>query len=456
MTEGERGQPADIRAEQVVLGAMMWSRDAIGEVAAVLTADDFYRSWHGQLYGTILDLYGRGEPADATATAARLATQPEFGRNGGAGYLHTLLEAVPTAANAGYYATIVAERSQRRTLITAGTRIVQLAQQAPTELTRPGDLADRASQFLYEAISKRETSDLVPIGQLLTPTIQALEAAGQTLGLRGLPTGFIDLDRLTGGLRPGQLVVLAGRPAMGKSVLATDITRRLALHAPYRPVAFFSLEMSRDELMTRLTAAETQIPLNVLNTGRLSDEQWTKVAKRYGEIENAPLYIDETPHITLAEIRAKSRRIAAREPLALIVVDYLQLMATSGRAESREREVAEISRGLKILAKEIGCPVIAVAQLNRGAETRTDKRPQLSDLRESGAIEADADVVILLYRDDYYNKESPRSGEADFIVAKHRGGPMNTVTVAAQLQVSRFVDMAVVEESGRIDDLYVN
>jgi replicative DNA helicase len=435
--------PANLGAEQIVLGAMMLSKDAIGDIAAILEPADFYRPWHATIYRTILNQYAAGEPTDAVPVAERLATDRQFADKGGAAYLHTLIEAVPTAANGAYYARLVAEKAARRALIGAGTRIVQLATTAPADLDRPGDLADRASQFLYEAISRNDTGDLIPVGHLLTTTLEAIEEAGRTKGLRGLSTGFIDLDRLTGGLRPGQLVVIAGRPAMGKSVLATDVARHTALHAPYRPVAFFSLEMSNDELMNRLTAAETGVPLHAINEGRLSDSDWTKVARRYGEIENAPLYIDQTPHITLAEIRAKARRQAAREPLGLIVVDYLQLMATAGRSDSREREVAEISRGLKILAKEIGCPVIAVAQLNRGAEQRTDKRPMLSDLRESGAIEADADLVILLYREDYYDKESPRAGEADFIVAKNRGGPTDTITVASQLHLSRFADMAI-------------
>jgi len=260
--------------------------------------------------------------------------------------------------------------------------------------------------------------------------------------MTGVPTGFSDLDRLLNGLHPGQLIIVAGRPGLGKSTVSMDFARNAAIRSNCAS-AIFSLEMSKIEMVMRLLSAEARVPLHVLRSGQLTDDDWSKLARRMGEISEAPIFVDDTPSMNLMEIRAKARRLKQRHNLKLLVVDYLQLMTSPKRTESRQQEVADLSRGLKLLAKEIECPVIAVSQLNRGPEQRTDKRPQLSDLRESGSIEQDADVVILLHRDDYYDKESPRAGEADFIVAKHRNGPTDTVTVAAQLHLSRFVDMAI-------------
>jgi replicative DNA helicase len=277
---------------------------------------------------------------------------------------------------------------------------------------------------------------------LLQPTLDEIEGAGSRGVMTGVPTGFTDLDRLLNGLHPGQLIIVAGRPGLGKSTAGMDFVRSASVRNNLAS-AIFSLEMSKVEIVTRLLSAEARVPLQVLRSGRLSDDDWTRLARRMGEISEAPLFVDDTPNMTLMEIRAKARRLRQRNDLRLIVVDYLQLMTSPKRTESRQQEVAELSRGLKLLAKEVECPVVAVSQLNRGPEQRNDKRPQLSDLRESGSIEQDADVVILLHRDDYYDKESPRAGEADFIVAKHRNGPTDTITVAAQLHLSRFVDMAI-------------
>ena len=280
---------------------------------------------------------------------------------------------------------------------------------------------------------------------MLQPTLDEIEAVGAQGGMMsGVPTGFTDLDRLLNGLHAGQLIIVAGRPGLGKVDRGDGLRPVRRRSGTTMASAIFSLEMSKVEIVMRLLSAEARVPLHVLRSGQLSDDDWTKLARRMGEISEAPLFVDDTPNMNLMEIRAKARRLKQRNDLKLIVVDYLQLMTSPKRTESRQQEVAELSRGLKLLAKEVECPVIAVSQLNRGPEQRTDKRPQLSDLRESGSIEQDADVVILLHRDDYYDKESPRAGEADFIVAKHRNGPTDTMTVAAQLHLSRFVDMAVV------------
>jgi len=784
----DRTPPQDVAAEQSVLGGMLLSKDAIADVVEILRAGDFYRPAHTVIFEAILDLYGRGDPADPVTVTASLTDAGTIGRVGGMSYVHDLVHAVPTAANTAYYARIVAERAVLRRLVEAGTRIVQLGYGAAASAGRDvDDVVDLAQQAVYDVTERRVSEDFLALADVLQPTLDEIEAIGAQGGvMTGVPTGFADLDSLLNGLHPGQLIVVAGRPGLGKalaldtplptpdgwtsmgevsvgdqlidadgrpttvlavsevlvdrpsyavefsdgSVIVADgshrwlthtrrsrrngqppqvhttaeirdtlrvrtsdarrnhsvrNTRPLALPArdhpapPYplgvwlgsgslgtsrfttadpeiitriegdgftvhprggrcylirpvrglarpgttrgslagllrkigvldekhiplgylrgseaqrrallaglldadgtvtptgnvqftstshrlaqdvrelvvslgyrctlsrRPVpgrtpatsvahtvrfatiddvfylerkalvhkqrrrskditrtgsrfivdvrqvasvpvrcvavdnpdhlylagrslipthnsaasldfarhaalrhglasAIFSLEMSKVEIVMRVLAAEARVPLHVLRSGQLSDEDWTKLARRMGEISEAPLFLDDTPNMTLMEIRAKARRLRQRHDLKLLVVDYLQLMTSPKRVESRQQEVSDLSRGLKLLAKEIDCPVVAVAQLNRGPEQRTDKRPQLSDLRESGAIEQDSDVVILLHRDDYYDKESPRAGEADFIVAKHRNGPTDTVTVAAQLHFSRFVDMAI-------------
>jgi replicative DNA helicase len=359
-------------------------------------------------------------------------------------YLHDLVHTVPTAANAAYYARIVAERAVLRRLVEAGTRIVQLGYGAAGGAGRDTfDVVDLAQQAVYEVTERRVSEEFQILRDVLQPTLDEIEATGARGGeLTGVPTGFADLDALLHGLHPGQLIVVAGRPGAGKSTASLDFARHAAVRHGLAS-AIFSLEMSRVEIVMRVLAAEARVPLHVLRSGQLSDDDWTKLARRMGEISEAPLFIDDTPNMTLMEIRAKARRLRQRHDLKLLIVDYLQLMTSPRRVESRQQEVSELSRGMKLLAKEIDCPVVAVSQLNRGPEQRTDKRPQLSDLRESGSIEQDSDIVILLHRDDYYDKESPRAGEADFIVAKHRNGPTDTVTVAAQLHFSRFVDMAI-------------
>jgi replicative DNA helicase len=811
----DKTAPQDVAAEQCVLGGMLLSKDAIADVVEILKPGDFYRPVHATIFDAVLDLYGRGEPADPITVAAALADTGDLGRVGGAPYLHTLISSVPTAANAAYYARIVGERAVLRRLVEAGTRIVQLGYGAASGAGRDvDDVVDLAQQAVYDVTERRVSEDFAVLADMLQPTLDEIEAVGAHGGvMTGVPTGFTDLDRLLNGLHAGQLVIVAGRPGLGKALALdtplptpdgwttmaevkagdrllgadgrpttvirafdvmrdrtcyevqfsdgsaivadadhlwktnTRFTRRYGkapsvattseiaatlrcqtadrrlnhsvdncrpldlppavlplppyalgvwlgdghsagaqytsddpeiaafveadglivdrqtqrtyamrmLTVPFdqdgqcvscgatpagefigagpahcwacydrrgsvgrvlramgvlgnkhiptrylrasedqrrallaglmdtdgtvapagnvqfavtskrlaedarelivslgyrcsmttkvvggrsaessiaytlnfstaddvfrlerkrqahkerrrasdnirtgsrfivdvRPVpsvpvrcitvdnaehmylagrsmipthnstasmdfarnaavrhnlasAIFSLEMSKVEIVMRLLSAEARVPLHILRSGQLSDDDWTKLARRMGEISEAPLYVDDTPSMNLMEIRAKARRLKQRHDLKLIVVDYLQLMTSPKRTESRQQEVAELSRGLKLLAKEVECPVIAVSQLNRGPEQRTDKRPQLSDLRESGSIEQDADVVILLHRDDYYDKESPRAGEADFIVAKHRNGPTDTVTVAAQLHLSRFVDMAIV------------
>ncbi|MCU1676935.1 MAG: replicative helicase [Frankiales bacterium] len=437
---GDRVPPQDIVAEQCVLGAMLLSKDAIADVVETIRATDFYRPAHAVVYDTILDLYGRGEPADPVTVAADLTRNGELPRVGGAPYLHTLIASVPTAANAGYYAKIVRERAILRRLVEAGTRIVQMGY--TTDGADVDEVVDRAQAAVYDVTDKRTSEDYVRLEDVMQQALDEIEAIGARGDeLSGVPTGFVDLDRLTNGLHPGQMIIIAARPAVGKSTLGLDICRAASIKNG-QTSAIFSLEMSRSEITMRLLSAEARVPLHHMRTGKLTEEDWARLARRMGEVAEAPLFIDDSPNLTMMEIRAKARRLKQRHNLKLIVVDYLQLMSPHKRAESRQQEVSEMSRALKLLAKELEVPVIAISQLNRGAEQRTDKKPQIADLRESGSLEQDADMVILLYREDIVEKESPRAGEADFIVAKHRNGPTATITVAFQGHYSRFVDMA--------------
>ncbi|HKE52946.1 MAG TPA: replicative DNA helicase [Actinomycetes bacterium] len=435
----ERTPPQDVTAEQCALGGMLLSKDAIADVVEVLRPNDFYRPAHQLVYDVIIDLYGRGEPADAVTVAAELTRRGEMGKMGGAPYLHTLISSVPTAANAGYYAKIVAERAILRRLVEAGTRIVQLAYGAGGEVD---DIVDTAQAEVYAVTERRSSEDYLPLSDVMEGALDEIEAINSRGGqLTGVPTGFADLDHLTNGLHPGQLIVLAARPALGKSTLALDIARSASIKNGLTS-CIFSLEMSRNEIVMRLLAAESRVALHTMRSGTMTNDDWNRLARRMGEVSSAPLFIDDSPNMSMMEIRAKCRRLRQRHDLRLVIVDYLQLMSSPRRVENRQQEVSEFSRQLKLLAKELDVPIVAVAQLNRGPEQRADKRPQLADLRESGAIEQDSDMVVLLHREDAYERESPRAGEADLIVAKHRNGPTATVTVAFQGHYSRFVDMA--------------
>lgn len=437
--------PQDIAAEKAVLGGMLLSKDACaGVVDLNLQSGDFYLPIHGTIFNAIVHLYAAGDPVDIVSVGTVLNEARDLVRVGGAPYLHTLISSVPTAANATYYSRAVVDTAVQRRLIEAGLRIVQLGYRGGDVIGKSmSDVATLAQQAVFEVTAREHAEDYAVLAEMLQPTLGEIEAnAGRDGKMNGVPTGFIDLDRLLNGLSAGQFVIIAGRPGLGKSTASVDIARNVAIRAQ-QAAAIFSLEMSKVELIMRVLSAEARVPLHVLRSGQLSDDDWAKLAKCMGEISEAPLFVDDTPNMNLMQIRAKAQRLKQRHDLKLIVVDYLQLMSSPKRTESRQQEVAELSRGLKLLAKEVGVPVIGVCQLNRGPEQRTNKTPQLSDLRESGSLEQDADVVILLHRDDYYDKESARAGEADFIVAKHRNGPTDTITVAAQLHMSRFVDMAM-------------
>lgn len=627
-----RQPPQDLAAEQSVLGAMLLSKDAVADVIECLAPNDFYRPAHELIYNTILDLFGRGEPADAITVAAELERRGQLARIGNAPYLHTLIATVPTAASAAYYASIVAEKATLRRLVQAGTRVVQYGY-AGADGADVNEVVDRAQAEMYDVAHKRTSEDMVALEDLLQPTMDEIETIGAHGGIaRGIPTGFADLDEITHGLHPGQLIVVAARPGVGKAlaldtalptpsgwttmasvspgdflldakgrptrvVAATEImtgrpcfeltfadgsqivadgehqwptaagvctTAHLwhtmartgspvalvasvqltstiavpahhgarqsvrndapaphqlapvgssamagtvaawaaddrcsswravgpqrhsitairpttsvpvrcvqvdnpdhlylagAAHIPTHnstlamdflrscsirhqlPSVMFSLEMSKSEIVMRLLSAEASVKLASMRSGRMSDDDWIRVGKCMGRISDAPMYIDDSPNLTMMEIRAKARRLRQKCDLRLIVVDYMQLMTSGKRFESRQAEVSDISRKLKLMAKELEVPVVALSQLNRGPEQRTDKKPQISDLRESGSIEQDCDIAILLHRPDAVERDDPRGGEADLILGKHRNGPTGVVTVAHQLHLSRFASM---------------
>ncbi|OFS27610.1 replicative DNA helicase [Brevibacterium sp. HMSC07C04] len=436
---GLRTPPQDRDAEASVLGGMMLSKDAIADVVELLRGDDFYIPAHETIYDTILDLYAAGEPADAVTVANALSKAGSIARIGGPAYLHTLISSVPTAANAGFYANIVREQAMLRKLVEAGTRIVQMGYDAEGDTE---DLVNRAQAEIYSVTERNASEDYVRLADVLGPTVEEIERSGAHDGdTIGVPTGFYEFDELTNGLHAGQMIVIAARPGMGKSTLALDFARSAAIHNSQTTV-IFSLEMGRQELTMRLLSAESGIPLQALRHGDLDQSRdWTTLANTMGRINDAPLYMDDSPNMALTEIRAKCRRLKQQHDLKMVVIDYLQLMTSGKRVESRQQEVSEFSRSLKLLAKELEVPVIALSQLNRSSEQRTDKRPMVSDLRESGSIEQDADMVLLIHREDVYDPESPSAGEAQIIVAKHRNGPTGEITVAFQGAKSRFANM---------------
>lgn len=436
----DRVPPQDVAAEQSVLGSMLLSKDAITECVEMVQSHDFYRPAHEMIHTAIGELYGRGEPVDAITVSDEMSKRGELQRIGGTAYLHQLIASVPTAANASYYAQIITERAMLRRLVDAGTKIVQLG------YAREGgdveEIVNAAQAEIYAVADQRTGDDYHPLGDLLEGTLDEIEHnSGATGEMSGVPTGFTRLDELTNGFGPGQMIIVAARPAVGKSTFALDIARSAAIKNDMATVVF-SLEMSRSEITMRLLAAEAEIPLQNLRKGGLEDHHWTRLGETQGRLREVPLYIDDSPNMALMEIRAKCRRLKQRNNLKLVVIDYLQLMSSGKRVESRQQEVSEFSRALKLLAKELEVPVIALSQLNRGPEQRTDKKPQMSDLRESGSIEQDADMVILLHRESMYERESERAGEADVIVAKHRNGPTDTIVVAFQGHYSKFANAA--------------
>ncbi|MBW3088316.1 replicative DNA helicase [Bifidobacterium sp. 82T24] len=434
----DRIPPHDDNAEMAVLGGMLMSKDAIGEVSQMIDVTDFYQPKHQTVYDAIITLFSASQPVDAVLVANELLKEGNLDKVGGADYLHSLVASVPTAANATYYADIVHQRAILRNVIAAGTKIAQMGYSA--EGSQAEDIVNLAQAEVYEMSVGKVRQDYQAIGPVVEDALNQLDALQNGLINTGVKTGFRDIDNVTQGLQPGQMIVVAGRPAMGKSTLGIDFARHAALHEHLTTVVF-SLEMSKTELAQRIISAETNIPLGALRRAdEITPERWNTLNNFWGTLKDAPLFIDDSPNMSLMEIRAKCRRLKQTNDLKLVVIDYLQLMSSGKAVESRQQEVSEFSRALKLLAKELEVPVVALSQLNRGPEMRNDKKPQLSDLRESGSIEQDADVVFLVHRPDFYDKED-RPGEADIIMAKHRNGPTDTFNLAFLGANSRFQDM---------------
>jgi replicative DNA helicase len=439
-TRIDRVPPHNMDAEESVLGSMMLSAEAIASVVEVLKAEDFYRSAHQRIHESILAIYARGEPVDVITTVEDLKRRQILDAVGGPLYLYQLVEQVPTPASAGYYARIVSEHALLRRLIEAAGQIMAKAYQVSED---PRKVADEAEALIYAVSRHRETEQVITIRELVDESMAALEHIHQRDSrFAGVPTGFVDLDELTSGLQPGNLIVVAARPGVGKSSFVTNLARNIAVGegaqgAPGSPVLMFSLEMSRFEIGMRLLCGEARVAWDKVRSGRVATDEWTRIADAAETLHEAPLYIVDSGNVTIVDIRAKARRLrSSRQGLGLVIVDYLQLMQGHGRSESRQQEVAEISRSLKLLAKELEIPVIAVSQLNRNPESRGDKRPQLSDLRESGAIEQDADIVMFIHRED---SDDPQvKGKADLIVAKHRNGPTRSIPLTFLPHITQF------------------
>lgn len=439
-----RTPPHSVEAEQAVLGGLLLDSSAWDHVADIIRAEDFYRPDHRLIFEAIGTLATNGKPCDVVTVSEQLERTGQLAEAGGLAYLGTLARDTPTAANVRAYAEIVRERSLLRQLIKTGTDIATSVFENQGESAR--ELVDRAEQRIFEIAEAgfRGREGAVPVRSLLPQIIDQLDDLHSNPDkMRGLPTGFTDFDRITGGLRPGDLIVVAGRPSMGKSTLAVNMAEYAAVNPKIRAsVAIFSLEMPSDQIVTRMLASIGSVPLANLRSGRISDEDWVRVTSATAQLSEAKIFIDETPALSPMELRARARRVKREHGLDLIVVDYLQLMQVPGNKENRATEIAEISRGLKVLAKELQVPVIALSQLNRSVEQRTEKKPVMSDLRESGSIEQDADMILLIYREEVYDKNTTKKGIAEIDLAKHRNGEIGTFLLTFQGQYARFANYA--------------
>lgn len=435
-----RVPPHNLEAEQSVLGSMMLSKSIVGEVLEVLRPDDFYREAHGRICSAIRDLFSAGEPVDGITVPDELERRGHLESVGGRAYVHTLVAGVPHPGNAVFYARIVSEHATLRRLIDAATHIVQDCYDVPDDIE---DMINKAGELIYGIAAGRIHTDFIPIRDLLAESMEALDRlASHESDVTGVPTGFRDIDARLSGLQPQNLILVAARPAMGKSSFVMNIAHHVALTEQI-PVVIFSLEMSQIEIVQRLICSEARVDTRALRSGRLTESDWIKVSSAVGRLDAAALYIDDSPSISMMEIRAKCQRLKRKQNLGLVIVDYIQLMTSTRRTENRVQEVSEISRSLKILAKELDVPVLAVSQLSRQPEQGGgDRRPHLSHLRESGSLEQDADVVMMIYRDEVYNQDSAAKGEAEVITAKHRNGPTGTDNLAFLGQFTKFADLA--------------
>ena len=444
--DAARVPPHDLDAERAVIGALLVSETAVAAVAEQLTPEEFYSETHRVIYAAMMRLYSRGDRIDQITLTNELNSINEFDRVGGRAYIFQLVDSVPTASNAARYAEIVRGKALLRAVIDVGSRITEDAFREPEDVT---EALDSAEQLIYGVSNRTLRQHLAPVSQLAPGALEMIQRLYEQEGeVTGVETGFEDLDRLTTGFHKSDLVVLAARPAMGKTAMALNAIWH-ASGEKKMPVAIFSLEMSKEQLVQRLISQTTRIPAQALRSGNVKAEDWPKLLRGVAQVSEAPIWIDDTAGVTLMEMRAKVRRLASQlsaqggPPLSLVVVDYLQLMVVQGsRNDNRQQEIAEISRGLKVLARDLDVPVLAIAQLSRAVEARHDKRPLLSDLRDSGAIEQDADMVMFLYRDEYYNPDSDDKGIAEVIVGKHRNGPTGKVQLAWLEQYTKFASLA--------------
>ena len=431
--------PHDLEAEQAIIGSMLTDRDAVISAIEILKEEDFYREDNKAIYTAILNLYNRAEPIDIITVKSELESMGKFEQVGGLEYLAELPEKVPTTANAMKYIKIVEEKSTLRRLIKTANEIIELGY-SPTEDVE--DIMEGAEKKIFNIMQEKNQKGYAPIKDVLVESFTKLEELyNRKQHITGVPSGFTELDYRTAGFHGSELILIAARPAMGKTAFALNIATNAAVKANV-PVAVFSLEMSKEQLVNRILCSESMVDSNKVRTGKLEEDDWTKLAGAIGPLSEAEIFIDDTPGINITEIRAKCRKLKLEKNIGMVVIDYLQLIQGSNkRGGSREQEISEISRSLKILAKELDVPVIALSQLSRAAEQRPDHRPMLSDLRESGAIEQDADIVMFLYRDDYYNQDSDKKDIAEIIIAKHRGGATGTVELLWLGSYTKFVNL---------------
>jgi replicative DNA helicase len=434
-SEPTRVPPHNIEAEQSVIGGILLDNDVLPGVLEILKGDEFYRAGHRTIFSAVIALFERNEPCDFVTLTDLLKSQKKLEEAGGASYLASLVDRVPSAANASQYARIVKEKSMARALISRATEIVATGFESSL---RVEDLLDQAEQAIFRVSEDRINPSFSPIKAVVKQSIKTLEQLYDRREMvTGVATGFADLDQLTSGLQPADLVIIAGRPSMGKTALALNIARNAAVDAE-TPVGIFSLEMSKEQLGMRMLCSEARVSSHRMRSGFLSERDWPRLTRAAGTISEAPIFVDDTPAISALELRAKARRLKRDQNLGLVIVDYLQLMRGSHGSERREQEISQISGSLKALAKELNLPVVALSQLNRRVEERHDKRPQLADLRESGAIEQDADVIAFIYRDEVYHEQTAEPGLADIIVGKQRNGPTGTIKLTFLKEFTRF------------------